>query len=64
MGDYKPIPANTTIDDAIVRVVAENARLIVNSQVYDVMLIDDPMQLHAQLEIYLQYRGGQDVSTI
>lgn len=64
VGDYKPIPATITIDDAIVRVVAENARLIVNSQVYDVMLIDDPMQLHAQLEIYLQYRGGQDASTI
>lgn len=30
-----------------------------NGKVYDVMLIDDPMQLHQQLEIYLKYTGGQ-----
>ena len=40
-------------------VKAENSRLMVNNEVYDVMLIDDPMGLHRQLEIYLQYRGGQ-----
>lgn len=38
---------------------AENSRLIVNGEIYDVILIDDPMGLHKQLEIYLQYRGGQ-----
>lgn len=40
-------------------VKAENSRLLANGSVYDVMLIDDPMRLHRQLEIYLQYRGGQ-----
>lgn len=40
-------------------VKAENSRLLVNNEVYDVMLLDDPMGLHRQLEIYLQYRGGQ-----
>lgn len=40
-------------------VKAENSRIVVNGEVYDVMLIDDPMGLHKQLEIYLQYRGGQ-----
>lgn len=38
---------------------AENSRLIVNGGRYDVMLIDDPMGLHKQLEIYLKYTGGQ-----
>lgn len=27
--------------------------------VYDVMVIDDPMKLHKQWEIYLKYTGGQ-----
>lgn len=41
------------------RIRAENARLIISDTVYDVMLIDDPMQMHRQLEIYLKYTGGQ-----
>lgn len=45
-------------------VKAENSRLVVNGEIYDVMLIDDPMGLHKQLEIYLQYRGGQNVGTV
>lgn len=32
-------------------------RLMVNGVVYDVLLIDDPMELHQQLEIYLKYVG-------
>lgn len=42
-----------------VSIKAENSRLLVNGEVYDVMLIDDPMGLHKQLEIYLKYAGGQ-----
>ena len=38
---------------------AENSRLVVNGERYDVMLIDDPMGMHKQLEIYLKYTGGQ-----
>ena len=38
---------------------AEKARAVVNGKVYDVMLIDDPMEMHLQLEIYLKYTGGQ-----
>lgn len=38
---------------------AENSRVIVDGARYDVMLIDDPMGLHKQLEIYLKYTGGQ-----
>ena len=38
---------------------AENSRMIVNGGRYDVMLIDDPMGMHKQLEIYLKFTGGQ-----
>ena len=40
-------------------VKAENSRMLVNGGVYDIMLIDDPMGLNKQLEIYLKYTGGQ-----
>lgn len=39
---------------------AENTRVIdENGKRYDVMLIDDPLTMHQQLEIYLKYIGGQ-----
>ena len=40
---------------------AESARAIINSKHYDVMLIDNPMEMGegSQLEIYLKYTGGQ-----
>lgn len=41
------------------RISAENSRLVVNGSTYDVLLIDDPMEMHKQLEIYLKYTGGQ-----
>lgn len=34
-----------------------NKRLVVNGVTYDVLLIDDPMELHQQLEIYLRMVG-------
>ena len=36
---------------------SENTRVVINSVVYEIMLIDDPMELHEQLEIYLKYTG-------
>lgn len=36
---------------------ATDKRLMVNGTAYDVVLIDDPMELHQQLEIYLRYVG-------
>ena len=57
--DYKPIPESLEIGGNFIRVSPENARMVANSQRYDVMLIDDPMNLHKQLEIYLKYTGGQ-----
>ena len=39
---------------------AENSRVVdEDGLIYDVMLIDDPMKMHKQLEIYLKYAGGQ-----
>ena len=36
---------------------ADDKRLMVNGLAYDVLLIDDPMELHQHLEIYLKYVG-------
>lgn len=39
---------------------AENTRVIdEDGKIYDVTLIDDPLSMHKQLEIYLKYVGGQ-----
>ncbi len=48
--DYKPL--NELIE-------AENSRLVVKGKTYDIMLIDNPMELDLQLEIYLKYTGGE-----
>ena len=42
------------------RITSENSRMLVNGKCYDIMLIDDPMEMHKQLEIYLKYTGGQN----
>lgn len=39
-------------------VTSENSRLIVKNEVYNVLLIDDPMELKQHMEIYLKYVGG------
>jgi SPP1 family predicted phage head-tail adaptor len=36
---------------------ANDKRLVVNGVVYEILLIDDPMELHQQLEIYLKFVG-------
>ena len=46
MCDYVPIDRK-----------ANDKRLVVNGTAYDILLIDDPMELHQQLEIYLRYVG-------
>lgn len=48
--DYVKIPDEIT---------AENSRLVAEGKIFDIMLIDDPMGMHRQLEIYLKYTGGQ-----
>ena len=41
------------------KITAENSRMMIGGKRYDVMLIDDPMEMHKHLEIYLKYTGGQ-----
>lgn len=50
--DYKELGVN---------IKSENTRVFEPKKglYYDVMLIDDPCELHKQLEIYLKYTGGQ-----
>ena len=52
IGDYVPLDS---------RITAENSRMIVKGKVYDIMLLDNPMELDSgsQLEIYLKYTGGR-----
>lgn len=47
-------------DYKILNATSENSRLIINDKVYDVLLIDNPMELNQQLEIYLKFIGGQN----
>lgn len=59
VGDYQLIPATIDVDGKTVKVTSENTKIVANSQEYIVKYIDDPMGLHRQIEIYLQYTGGQ-----
>lgn len=47
--DYQPLPD----------VESENARMVIQGQIYDILLIDDPMNMNEHLEIYLRFVGGQ-----
>lgn len=50
--DYIPIDS---------RISAENSRMKINGKVYEITLIDNPMEMGSgsQLEFYLKYTGGQ-----
>ena len=51
VADYVPLNS---------RIKAENSRVVdEDGLVYDVMLLDDPMNLHKHWEIYLKFTGGQ-----
>ena len=43
------------------RIKAENSRMVINGNRYDILLIDNPMEMGSgsQLEIYLKFTGGQ-----
>jgi hypothetical protein len=43
------------------RITAETSRMVINGKRYEVLLIDNPMELGAgsQLEFYLKFTGGQ-----
>jgi head-tail adaptor len=48
--DFVPLPDTVT---------AENSRMIIRNRIYQITLIDNPMELNKHLEIYLKYTGGQ-----
>lgn len=52
IGDYVPLDS---------RITAENSRMIVKGKAYDIMLLDNPMEMESgsQWEIYLKYTGGR-----
>lgn len=51
---------STLTSDKKVDVTSENARMLIDGLIYQIMLIDDPMNLHQHLEIYLKFVGGQN----
>ena len=46
----------TNLDDVNI----EESRAIEKGEIYEIKYIDDPMELHAQIEIYLKKVGGQN----
>lgn len=64
--DYKwdsiEFEKNYIVDDptseSVIQVTQNNARMIVDGVVYELTMIDDPMELHEHIEIYLKYVGG------
>ena len=52
IADYVPLDS---------RITAENSRMVIKGKRYDILLIDNPMELEkgSQLEIYLKFTGGQ-----
>ena len=49
---------------ATVSITSENARMVINGKVYDILLIDNPMNRNQHLEIYLKFIGGQNGNTV
>ena len=47
--DYVPLHKDIT---------AESARMLINGKVYDILLIDNPMEMNQHYEIFLKYTGG------
>ena len=43
------------------RITAETSQMVINGKRYDILLIDNPMELGtgSQLEFYLKFTGGQ-----
>lgn len=41
------------------KITAENSRAVIDGKAYDIMLLDNPMEMNLQWEIYLKYTGGQ-----
>lgn len=53
---------NTDEQETVVDATSENARMVIQGLVYEILLIDNPMNMNEHLEIYLKFVGGQDGS--
>lgn len=49
---------NKDEQETVVDVTSENARMVIQGSVYEVLLIDNPMNMNEHLEIYLRFIGG------
>lgn len=60
--DYQPLVGTVIAGNQKTEVVvtSENARMVINGLVYDILLIDNPMNMNEHYEIYLKFIGGQD----
>jgi hypothetical protein len=56
------IKADEDEQETVVDVTSENARMVINGLVYEILLIDNPMNINEHLEIYLRFVGGQNGS--
>ena len=52
IADYVPLDS---------RIKSENSRMVIDGKRYDILLIDNPMEMKhgSQLEFYLKFTGGQ-----
>ncbi len=41
-------------------ITAESCRMKIKGKIYDVLMIDNPMELNRHYEFYLKYTGGQN----
>lgn len=60
--DYQPMAVKISVgeQETNVDITSENARMVIDGLVYDVLLIDNPMNRNEHYEIYLKFVGGQN----
>lgn len=51
--------STATLDNKV-DVTSENARMLIDGNTFQIMIIDDPMGMHQHIEIYLKFVGGQN----
>lgn len=57
--DYFPLQYKEGDEpDEVLKITAENSRMLINGEIYEVTIYDDPMNKHEHLEIFLKYTGG------
>lgn len=60
--DYQPLNCTVGEQETTVQITSENARMLIDGLVYEILLIDNPMNMNEHYEIYLKFLGGQNVS--